>query len=254
MTVVRTSLIAPLICMLLLRETLCSSCVGEDSPCEYEVVTLAADAETPWGTTPAEDIAALEIPQHGTWRWGDSKDEIDVDQSGVEQAAWATYVHDPDTIEYSEHVGGGRGVTCNGPMVSVDGTLTITDEQDAVILSVPVTVERQDMSTARRRSTPRSACSRTSCTRRRCSTYRRCLAPSCGSTACGCGPSSTTTASPCGPRRPATAWSRSSACSSPTSSLVPSRRSDTAVRRRVSPRHGAHRGEPPPMLQTGPYG
>ncbi|KIG16401.1 hypothetical protein DB30_04445 [Enhygromyxa salina] len=142
----RTSLIAPLACALLLRETLCTSCVGgDDSPCEYEVVSLAADAETPWGTTPADDIAALEVPQHGTWRWGDSTESIEIDQSGFEQPAWATYVHDPTTIRFSDHVAGGRGIACDGQTVMVDGTLTITDEQDAVILSVPVTALRQDM-------------------------------------------------------------------------------------------------------------
>jgi hypothetical protein len=138
----RTNVLIIGTCLALLRgEGLCT-CV-DDEPCQYEETPLAADAETLWGTTPAEDIANLEIPQHGTWRWGESKDFVEVDDSGVELPAWATFVHDPETIRFSEHVDGGRGVACNGPTVSVDGTLTITDDQGAVIVSLPITALRQ---------------------------------------------------------------------------------------------------------------
>lgn len=137
----RTSLIIPLASLVLLRQTLCSC--APDEPCEYEVVPLEMDAETLWNTTPAEDIAELEIPQHGTWSWGESEYFVELDDSGVSLPAWATFVHDPETIRYSEHVGGGHGVACNGPTVSVDGTLTITDEQGGVIISVQLTVLRQ---------------------------------------------------------------------------------------------------------------
>jgi hypothetical protein len=144
-TVLRINLVLPLACILLLRENLCTSCLPDGEPCEYEVVSLAPDAGTPWGTTPAEDIAALEIPQHGMWRWGESGNSIEIEDSGVELQAWATFVHDPGSIYYSDHVDGGRGWVCDGPTVMVDGTLTFTDEQGGAIVSVPLTVERQHM-------------------------------------------------------------------------------------------------------------
>lgn len=118
---------------------------GDDGPCQYEEVPLAADAETPWGTKVADDIAELEVPQPGTWRWGESEDFLVLDDSGAQMPALATFVHDPETIRFGDHVGGGEGVACHGPMVSVDGMLTITDEQGAVIVSVPLTVERHYM-------------------------------------------------------------------------------------------------------------
>jgi hypothetical protein len=140
----RTNVLIIGACLALLRgEGLCSC--ADDEPCQYEETPLAADAETLWNTTPAEDIAELEIPQHGTWRWGESRDFVEIDDSGVELPAWATFVHDPETIRYSEHVDGGIGVACNGPTVSVDGILTITDEQGAVIVSVPITAAYQYM-------------------------------------------------------------------------------------------------------------
>ncbi|PRQ00530.1 hypothetical protein ENSA7_60240 [Enhygromyxa salina] len=137
-----------------MRQTLCTSCLPDDEPCEYDLVPLAADDETPWGTTPAADIATLELSQHGTWRWGESTEYLDIDQSGFELPAWASFVHDPETVRYSEHVDGGRGVACNGPTVSVDGTLTISSEADEVILSVPLTVLREFGSVQTYLSTP----------------------------------------------------------------------------------------------------
>jgi hypothetical protein len=142
-------------CLALLRgESPCSCVDDDDGPCEYEKTPMASDAETLWGTTPAEDIAELEIPQHGIWRWGESKYFVEVDDSGVELPAWAAFVHDPETIRYSEHVAGGVGVACNGPTVSVDGTLTITDEQGAVIISVAVTAAYQHMASLNYGSSP----------------------------------------------------------------------------------------------------
>ena len=151
---IRTSLVAPLACAVLLREALCS-CGVDDGPCEYEETPLAVDAETPWGTTPAQDIAELEVPQHGTWIWSESKDFIEIDDAEVSLPAWATFVHDSETIRFSEYIGGGYGLACDGPTVSVDGTLTFTDEQGGVIVSVPVTVERQWTSAPNYGSSPR---------------------------------------------------------------------------------------------------
>ena len=132
-------------CLALLRGEAgcCSIDSRDDGPCVYDETPLAPDDETPWGTTPAQDIAALEVPQHGTWRWGEDQYFIEIDEDGVELSGWATFVHDAATIRYSEHVSGGLGVACDGPTVSIDGTLTITDEQGAVIISVPLTVQRQ---------------------------------------------------------------------------------------------------------------
>ena len=135
----RTSLIVPTACVLLVRQSPCS-CVQEE-PCEYEVTELAPDAETPWGTTAAEDIAMLEMPAHGTWTWGESSESLDIEHSGEVLPAWASFVHDPDTLRYSEKIAG-WGVGCFGQSVYVDGTLTITDEEGAAIVSVPVTAER----------------------------------------------------------------------------------------------------------------
>lgn len=138
---IRTSLLVPLACALLLREGLCSC--GADGPCEYEVTVLAADDETPWGTTPSQDIAELEVPQHGTWAWSESTSFVRLDEEGVSWPAWATFVHDPETIRFSEHVDGGYPPACKGPTVSVDGTMTFADDQGEVIVSIPITVERQ---------------------------------------------------------------------------------------------------------------
>ena len=150
---IRTSLLVPLACALLLRDTLCS-CDVDDGPCEYEVTPLAPDDETPWGTTPAQDLAELEVPQHGTWTWSESEDFIEIQHAGVSVPAWATFVHDPETISFSEHIGGGYPPACKGPIVSADGTLTFTDEQGGVIVSVPVTVERQLTATLNYGSSP----------------------------------------------------------------------------------------------------
>jgi hypothetical protein len=54
----------------------------------------------------------------------------------------AQFVHDPTTMRFSQHASGGEGVSCNGPTVMVDGTLTFTDEQGDVIVSVPIRAER----------------------------------------------------------------------------------------------------------------
>lgn len=141
----RTSIIIPLATLVLMRQGFCDSCLGiEDEPCQYVETPLTAEAETSWGTTVAEDIAELEMPRHGTWYWGENRDFVTVDQSGVELPAWAAFVHDPDTIRSSEHVGGGRGTACYAPPVLMDGTLTFTDDQGGVIVSVPITVEWQD--------------------------------------------------------------------------------------------------------------
>ena len=140
----RTSLLIPLAALVLLRENLCTALFPpKREPCEYEVIELATDIEMPWGTTPAEDLAVLEVPTHGTWTWGESSESIDIEQSGVVLPAWASFVHDPDTLRTRDQVGGGgRGVFCYGATVLVDGTLTVTDEQGAEIISVPVTAER----------------------------------------------------------------------------------------------------------------
>jgi hypothetical protein len=154
MTLTRPKCCAALGLLLIAYPDMGCSTTGDDGPCEYEETPLEPDAETLWGTTPAEDIAELEIPQHGTWRWGESKDFVEVDDGGVELPAWATFVHDPETIRYSEHVAGGVGVACNGPTVLVDGTLTITDEQGAVIVGVPITAAYQYMASVNYGSSP----------------------------------------------------------------------------------------------------
>ena len=66
-----------------------------------------------------------------------------IDESGVELPAVASFVHDPQTIRFREYESGGHGVACFGPTIEVDGMLTFTDEQDAVIVSIPITAARQ---------------------------------------------------------------------------------------------------------------
>lgn len=138
----RAGTVVALACVLLARTKCPHSCIP-DEPCEYDELVIDGDFETPWETTVAMDIAALEVPQHGTWRWGESTENIELEHSGVELPAWATFVHNPDGIVYREHIDGGLGVACDGLTVAIEGTLTITDESDEVIVSVPLTVERQ---------------------------------------------------------------------------------------------------------------
>jgi hypothetical protein len=42
-----------------------------------------------------------------------------------------------------EYESGGHGVACDGPTLEVDGMLTFTNEQDAVIVNIPITAARQ---------------------------------------------------------------------------------------------------------------
>jgi hypothetical protein len=144
MTVLRTSVIATVCCLALFRQTLCTSCV-EGSECEYVEIPLTAEDVTLWDTTVAEDIAILETPQPGTWRWGSSFDALEIKQADTEFPAVATFVHDPASVRFQEHVAGGEGALCDGEVVMVDGMLTFTDEQDEVIVSVPITARRMHM-------------------------------------------------------------------------------------------------------------
>ncbi|MFV8751723.1 hypothetical protein ACNOYE_14355 [Nannocystaceae bacterium ST9] len=127
-------------CLALLREPVCS--YGDGEPCGYDETPLGADEVTPWGTTVAEDIASLEIAQHGTWRWYMSTDELDIENGGSEFPAMVRFVHDPASVRVREQVAGGDGVACDATTVMVGGMLTFTDEQDDVIVSVPITAER----------------------------------------------------------------------------------------------------------------
>ena len=135
----RISLLA-VACVALLRQSSCLA--NDDGPCEYANTPLEADHLTPWGSTVAEDVAALEVAQQGTWRWYPSTDELDIENGGTELAAQVSFVADPSSYRLREHVAGGHGVACYGPTVMVDGTLTFTNEQNDVIVSIPLTAER----------------------------------------------------------------------------------------------------------------
>jgi hypothetical protein len=138
--VIRTSLLAVSCCLALLRGALCST---DDGPCEYEVTLLDPDEPTPSGMTVGDEFGALEGTFSGTWRWYASTDELTIEGGGVEFPAQATFILDPATYRISEHVGGGAGAFCGDRGIRVDGTLTFADEQDAVILSIPITVDRR---------------------------------------------------------------------------------------------------------------
>lgn len=114
------ALLAPL----LARTNLCS-CVTEE-PCVYDTIEIDGDYETLWDTTAAEDLEWLEQPHVGTWRWGETTERLEIEQSGIERPAVATWVHDGEK-RFVEHVDGGVGVACNGPTVALDGTLIVTD-------------------------------------------------------------------------------------------------------------------------------
>jgi len=127
---------------LLARQASPCSCQDE-MPCVYETVELDEGYETLWDTTVAEDIAGLEQPQVGVWRWSESTEVIEIADSGVERPAIATWTHGGG-MRLTEHVEGGDGVACYGPTVALDGTLTVVDaEDDSLIISLPLTVEYQ---------------------------------------------------------------------------------------------------------------
>lgn len=144
----RTSLILSLSCIALFRQASACSC-AESTECEYVETPLATDYATPWETTLADDIAMLEVPQPGTWVWESSSDEIELDRPDTQIPAVATFVHDPESVRLKEYVTGGVGTICDDEKVLIDGTLTFTEEQGDVIVSLPITVERMDMATPR---------------------------------------------------------------------------------------------------------
>jgi hypothetical protein len=112
-------------------------------PCRYEERPLAATDVTPWGTVLAEDIALLEIPQPGTWRWAASAEGLTLQNAGLELAATARFVHDADDLRLREHVGGGDGVACETTTVVIGGTLTFSSDEDgSTIVSVPIRAEQ----------------------------------------------------------------------------------------------------------------
>src|SRR5690606_37025181 len=100
---------------------------------------------TPWQTTLAEDLAILETPQPGTWRWQPNHSAVTIDAAEMEFPAVAIFVHDPQSSRLQEHVAGGEGAVCSGQNVLIDGTLTITTEEGEVVVSAPITVERAHM-------------------------------------------------------------------------------------------------------------
>jgi hypothetical protein len=141
MTVHRTSVIVTVCCLALFRQASPCSCI-EASECVYAETPLVAEDVTPWDTTIAADIAILETPQPGTWRWGSSFSALEIEQADTAFSATATFVHDPASVRFEEWVAGGVGAVCNGNTVLIDGMLTFSNEQDEVIVSVPVTARR----------------------------------------------------------------------------------------------------------------
>ncbi len=140
-------------CLALLRQPLCNF-GDEGEPCGYDETPLAFDDITPWETTLAEDIASLEIAQHGMWRWSESTDELDIADEGSEFPAMAQFIADLATLRLREHVEGGDGVACDGTTVMIDGMLTFTDEQGTVVVSIPITAERMQASSPQYASAP----------------------------------------------------------------------------------------------------
>jgi hypothetical protein len=142
MTVVRTSLVAISGCIALVRGAVCSPHEGD--ACEYQVTSLELDATTSSGMAIGDELAALEGPFPGTWRWYSSREEVTIDGGGVELPAQATFVPDIDTLRESVFIGGGLGAYCGDRGIRVDGTLTFTDEQGATIVEIPILVERRE--------------------------------------------------------------------------------------------------------------
>lgn len=137
---VRTSMIGVALGVAILRQPACT-CV-EAEPCEYLETPLATDERTPWDTVVADDIALLEQPQPGTWRWYSSGDDIAIADADMVFPAIARFTHDPEGVTYREHIDGGEQTACYGPTVRIKGQLTFTNEADEIIVSVPVTAER----------------------------------------------------------------------------------------------------------------
>jgi hypothetical protein len=105
---------------------------------------LVVDSPTDSGMTIGEEIAALKGPFAGTWRWHSSRDELTIDEGGVEVSAQAAFVPDLGTLREREHVGGGgEREYCGETGIRVNGRLVVTDEQGAMIVDLPILVERK---------------------------------------------------------------------------------------------------------------